>query len=160
MLTPIIEKNFFFNKQNIPWNEVEIYLKQYIGQSFIVDAYQDEIFIASDFPDEYSESKYTKKLRGAVAKAKANAAQIIDMMIKNAVNRRWVENKALKHKENASEGWYRYDTYFAIAVKGSNEDQVRLNRYRATLVVRKTPKGLFLYDVVDIKKEASTPLES
>lgn len=40
---------------------------------------------AGDFPNEFSESKYTKKLRGALAKVKANSAQIIDSMIINAV---------------------------------------------------------------------------
>ena len=155
-----IESIIFTNKQNISWNDVEQYLKMYIGQEFIVNEYHDNIFIASDFPDEYTESKYTKKLRGALAKVKANAAQIIGLLITNATNRRWIENKSDKHKNNASEGWYRYDTYFGMPVKGSGEKTERLNLYRATLVVRKTEKGLFLYDVIDIKKEASTPLES
>lgn len=74
-------------------------------------------------------------------------------MIMNATNRRWIENKDDKHRNNASEGWYRYDTYFEMPVKGSNEKIERLNRYKATLVVRKTPQGLFLYDVLDIKKK-------
>ena len=95
-----------------------------------------------------------------MAKVKANAAQIIDLMIINATNRRFIENKNDKHKYDASEGWYRYDTYFKIPVKGSSENEVRFNEYKSTLVVRKTLKGLFLYDVLDIKKEASTPLES
>lgn len=155
-----IEKIIFLSKQNIPWNDVEQYLKQYIGQAFVVNAYQDCIRIASDFPDEFSESRYTKSLRGALAKVKANSAQIIGSLIKNAVNRRWVENKNEKHKNNASEGWYRYDTYFKLPVKGSEEKVERFNQYKATLVVRKTAKGLFLYDVIDIKKEASTPFES
>ena len=34
------------------------------------------------------------------------------------------------------------------------------NEYKATLVVRKTSKGLFLYYVIGIKKEARTPRES
>lgn len=55
---------------------------------------------------------------------------------------------------------YRYDTYFAIPVQGSAECNKRLNYYIATLVVRKTINGLFLYDMINIKKEASTPLES
>lgn len=155
-----IKNIIFLNKQNIPWNDVEQYLKRYIGKEFIVQQYQDCIGIAGDFPDEYAESKYTKSLRGALAKVKANAAQIIDMLIENAVNRRWFENKNEKHKNNASEGWFRYDTYFRISVKGSDEITERYNQYKATLVVRKTSKGLFLYDVLDIKKEASTPHES
>lgn len=139
---------------------MEQYLKRYIGRTFVVREYQDPICIAGDFPNEFSESKYTKKLRGALAKVKANAAQIIDLMIENATNRRWIENKNDKHRYNASEGWYRYDTYFIMPVKGSEEEDVRYNEYRATLVVRKTLRGLYLYDILDIKKEASTPLES
>lgn len=159
MPIPIIENSIFLNKQNIPWNSVEKYLKKYVGQTYVVDEYKDEIYIASDFPNEYAESLYTKKLRGTLAKVKANAVQIIDVMIINATNRRWIENKSLKHRENASEGWYRYDTYFAVSVKGSNEEHARLNCYRATLVVRKNFRGLFLSDIINIKKEARTPLE-
>ena len=68
---PLIEKVIFSNKQNISWNDVEQYLKRYIGQDFIVEEFQDVIHIAGNFPDEYTESKYTKKLRGALAKVKA-----------------------------------------------------------------------------------------
>ncbi len=67
-----IQTIIFKGKQNISWDKVEDYLKQYIGKSFIVEEYQDIISIASDFPDEYAESVYTKKLRGALAKVKAN----------------------------------------------------------------------------------------
>ena len=160
MPIPIIEKNLFLNKQNIQWNLVENYLKNYIGQIYVVELYHDKIHIGSDFPDEYTESGYTKGLRGAIAKVKANAVQIIDKIIMNAENRRWLENKNPKHEKNASEGWYRYDTYFGTLVKGSNEENERLNYYKATLIVRKTTKGLFLYDIVNIKKEASTPFKS
>ena len=149
----------FTGKQKIPWDKVEDYLKRYIGTRHIVKEYRDIIEIAGDFPDEYTESLYTKKLRGALAKVKANAAQIIDKLIVHATNRRWVENKAEKHKQNAGEGWFRYDTYFSMPVRGNDETEDRINRYIATLIVRKTEKGLFLYDIINIKKEASTPLE-
>lgn len=156
----IITKAIFVNKQNISWNEVEQYLKRYIGKEYIVKEYHDTIIVASDFPNEYAESKYTKRLRGALAKVKANAAQVVDLMIMNAINRRWIENKDNKHKIDASEGWYRYDTYFGMQVKGSEDILDRINYYKATLVVRKTNKGLYLYDIINIKKEASMPLES
>ena len=157
---PIIEQILFSGKQNIPWKDVEIYLKQYIGNIFIVEKYQDPIVIGSDFPDEYTGSGYTKSLRGASAKAKANAVQIIGTLIGAAVNRRWIENKDNKHKKDASGGWYRYDAVFEIVVKGSQETTDRVNRYNVTLVVRKAREGLFLYDMINIKKEASRPLES
>ena len=128
--------------------------------SYIVDESKDVICIASDFPDEYAESRYTKSLRGSIAKAKANAAQVVGKMIVIATNKRWVENKDKKHSKEAEKGWYRYDTYFGIPVKGSEEKEERINVYKATLVVRNSMKGLFLYDIVNIKKEASKPLES
>ncbi len=155
-----IQTIIFKGKQNISWDKVEDYLKQYIGKSFIVEEYQDIISIASDFPDEYAESVYTKKLRGALAKVKANAVQIIDSLIIHATNKRWVENKAEKHNQNAAEGWLRYDTYFSMPVQGSQETGRRVNQYIATLIVRKTVKGSYLYDIINIKKEACTPLKS
>ena len=155
-----IEDIVFLNKQNIPWNEVEKYLKKYVDESYMVEETKDVICIASDFPDEYAESKYTKSLRGSIAKAKANASQVIGKMIVVATNRRWVENKDKKHKKDAEKGWYRYDTYFGVPVQGSGERAARVNIFRATLVVRISLKGLFLYDVINIKKEASKPLKS
>ena len=155
-----IENVIFLNKQNIEWSQVEQYLKSYIGTIYVVTETEDVINIASDFPNEFAESKYTKRLRGNIAKAKANASQVIGKMIVLATNRRWVENKDEKHKKNAEKGWYRYDTYFAMPVQGSDENEKRINVYRATLVVRISLKGLFLYDVINIKKEASKPHES
>jgi len=155
-----IENIIFLNKQDIPWDEVENYLKKYIEAAYVVEETKDVICIASDFPDEYAESRYTKSLRGSIAKAKANAAQVIGKMIVVATNRRWVKNKDKKHKKDAEKGWYRYDTYFAMPVQGSEESQKRVNIFRATLVVRISLKGLFLYDIINIKKEASKPLES
>ncbi len=152
-----IREAIFTGKQNIPWNEVELYLKKYIGSCYIVEEYQDLIWIAGDFPDEYAESAYTKKLRGALAKVKANAAQIIGELMIHATNKRWLENKTEKHSQNASKGWFRYDTYFSMRVQGSGETGIRINRYHATLIVRKTEQKMFLYDMINIKKEASTP---
>ena len=74
-------------------------------------------------------------------------------------HRRWIENKKEKHNHNASKGWYRYDTLFALPKQNSlsGSDTELRSIYRATLVVRISEKGLFLYDVINIKKEASTP---
>ena len=155
-----IEDIIFMNKQNIPWSEVESYLKQYVGEKYIVEETKDLINVGSDFPEEFSESKYTKSLRDSIAKAKANAAQVIGKMIVIATNKRWIENKNEKHKKDAKQGWYRYDSYFAMPVQGSDEKESRVNIYKATLVVRSSLNGLFLYDIINIKKEASTPLKS
>ena len=146
----------FKNKQNIPWNEVEQYLKKYIGKSFVVKEYGDVIYIAGEFPDEFTESQYTKKLRGGLAKAKANSGQVIGEMIESAQNRRWIENKDEKHNKEASGGWYRYDVAFTIPVDDAGA--ARRNTYQATAVVRIKKDKLYLYDIINIKKEASTPL--
>ena len=151
-----VPKIIFSGKQNIPWNDVEQYLKKYIGQVFKVKEYGDMIQIGGDFPDEFTESTYTKRLRGTVAKAKANAGQVIDIMIENAQNRRWVENKDSKHAKEANGGWYRYDVGFTIPIEHNGES--RENTYVGTAVVRIKDDKLYLYDIINIKKEASTPL--
>ena len=46
-------------------------------------------------------------------------------LIENATNRRWLENKSIKHVNNAEKGWYRYDVYFSVPVKAENEDEIR-----------------------------------
>ena len=152
MMFAEIKKIIFRNKQNIQWREVEEYLKSYIGKMFKVMVNGDEISITSDFPDEYSGSKYTKKLRGALAKAKANASQVIGEMIENAENRRWVENKDAKHAKDANGGWYRYDTGFSLPVENNGEKYN--NYYEATLIVRIKDGRLYLYDIINIKKRS------
>ncbi len=156
MIFVAVESILFKNKQHIPWNDVEDFLKRFIGKEVIVNKYVDIICISSDFPDEFTESRYTKTLRGALAKAKANAAQVIVEMLENADNRRWIENKDSKHDKEANGGWYRYDVGFSIPVEhNGNENR---NEYSATAVVRIKDGKLYLYDIINIKKEASTPL--
>ena len=67
-----IRRVLFRGRRNIAWHEVENYLKSFVGKSYLIPEYGDRIFIGTDFPDEYTESKYTKRLRGALAKVKAN----------------------------------------------------------------------------------------
>ena len=120
----------------------------------------DVIYIGSDLPSEYSGSVYTKRLNGAVAKAKANATQGIPEMIEISTGRYFRENNKGKHNWSARNGWYRYDTYFALPVYGDNEDIERYNVFHASLIIRHANDGkMYLYDILDIKKETSTPLE-
>ena len=154
----IITHRLFTGKKNVPWTEVEKYLKRYIGHLFVIEETNDEIMIPSDFPDEYTGSDHTKSLRGAVAKAKANLISELPALVKGAKNKRFSENKSEKHAKDACFGWYRYDIYFGVLVKAENEISSRVNLYRGTLVVRCNEKGKELYDIVNIKKEASKPL--
>ena len=66
-----IRDRLFTGKKDVPWDEVEKYQKRYIGKTIVVESTGDAIRIPKDFPDEYAGSQYTKKLRGAAAKAKA-----------------------------------------------------------------------------------------
>ena len=78
----------FSGKQNIPWNEVEQYLRKYDNMEIRIIETGDNVRINSIFADEYANSDYTKKLRGGLAKVKANLAQVIPELIANAKNRR------------------------------------------------------------------------
>ena len=150
----------FKGKRNIDWDEVEQYLKQYVGEFIEIAESKEIIYIGSDLPDEYSGSNYTAKLKGALAKAKANAAQGIPEMIEIAQNKRFRENLERKHDKNAKYGWYRYDSRFAIPVFDENNDVLRYNIFHAELVIRHSEnRKLYLYDIINIKKETSTPLE-
>lgn len=150
----------FEGRQNIKWNEVEAYLKQYINMCFKVVETDELIYVGKDLPDEYTGSKYTARLKGAYAKAKANAALGLPRLVETASDRRFSENKALKHRSDAKYGWYRYDCRFALPVFRQNGEIERYNVFQAELVIRYASDGkMYLYDLINIKKEASTPPE-
>ena len=88
----IINDIRFKGKRRIDWENVERYLKEYIGNCYEVVETSDQIFIGSDFPSELKGSDDTRRLYGTNAKAKANATQGIPMLIQCATNRRWQEN--------------------------------------------------------------------
>ncbi len=101
------------------WKEVRANLKECVGDFYKVASTGDVIYIGSDLPSEYSGSEYTKKLNGAAAKAKANAAQ------------------------------------------GLHEIIERYNVFHTSLIIRHANDGkMYLYDIIDIKKETSTSLET
>ena len=150
----------FKGKRRINWNEVEEYLRQYIGEFYENADTKDVIYIGSDFPDEYTGSNDTARLMGALAKAKANASQGIPQLIQTAKNPRFKENLAVKHKVDAKYGWYRYTARFALPVYGEIGDLERYNVFRVEVLIRHAEDGnKYLYDLVNIKKETSTPLE-
>ena len=66
----------FKGKRNIDWDDVENYIKEYVGNSYVVFETSDVIYIGKSFPNELKGSEDTKRLRGALAKAKANATYI------------------------------------------------------------------------------------
>ena len=100
-------------KKKEDWKEVEEYLKEYIGEFYEIEETSDKVFISSNFPDEYVSSESRLALKGAVAKAKANAVQGIPELIRIATNKEYSENTKQKHNKDAKYGWYRYDVRFA-----------------------------------------------
>ena len=100
-------------------------------------------------------------MKGTLAKAKANAAQGIPEMLEIAVGKSFMENKEQKHQWNAKNGWYRYDSRFALPVFADNGEVERYNVFHAAMLIRHANDGkLYLYDILEIKKETSNPLES
>ena len=82
-------------------------------------------------------------------------------MIENASNKRFKENLALKHKDDAQMGWYRYTSRFALSVYGEDGEIERYNVFRIEVLIRQEEdRKMYLYDLVNIKKETSTPLKS
>ena len=64
-----------------------------------------------------------------------------------------------EHKIKAAKGWYRYDTRFGLPVYGQDGEVERYNIFHAYLIVRYDNNGKkYLYDIINIKKEASNPL--
>ena len=47
------------------WDEVEKYLRQYVGDICTIDDSNEVIYIGADLPDEYAHSNYTHILKGA-----------------------------------------------------------------------------------------------
>ena len=156
-----IKVNIFKGKRSVNWDEVKEYIKEYVGDMYQTSTDEDMIYIGSDLPDEYTGSKYTRKLMGAVAKAKANASQGIPELIEIADNKRFRENKDERHVRNARFGWYRYDSRFELPVYDENGNIERYNSYKATMLIRHASDNkMYLYDVLDIKKEMSNSLDS
>ena len=150
----------FKGKRNINWEDVEKYLKEYVGTCYEVIETSDNVFIGTDFPGDLKGSEDTKRLLGANAKAKANATQGIPMLLRCATNRRWQENYKGKHKADAKFGWYRFTSRFALPVYSGSGEVERFNIYRIEMLIRHAADGkLYLYDMVNIKKEMSTPHE-
>lgn len=91
----------FKAKRRDDWKDVEEYLKGYVEEFYEITETSEKIFISTDFPDEYANSEGRIALKGAVAKAKANAAQGIPELIQIATNRKFSENAKKKHEKDA-----------------------------------------------------------
>lgn len=152
----LINDIIFKGKRNINWKDVEKYLKKYVGEFYEIADTKDIVYIGNDLSDEYANSNYTHFLKGASAKAKANAALGIPEMIEIAFDKKYEENRKEKHTKDAKYGWYRYETRFALPI--FNDDGVieKYNVFQAIMLIRHARDDkMYLYDVIEIKKETS-----
>ncbi len=156
----LINDILFKSRRAIDWNEIEQILKKYIGEYYEIAETAEKVYIGADFPDEFSHSKYTKAIKGANEKAKANVLPAIGKLILIADNKTVFPDYDKKHGNKAKNGWYRYDTRFGIPVYSDVGEIERYNIFKARMLVRcDENKKLYLYDIVQIKKETSRPLE-
>ena len=66
-----------------------------------------------------------------------------------------------KHKRDAKFGWYRYDSRFALPVYSEKGELERYNVFHASMLIRHASDGkMYLYDIIDIKKEMGDSLGS
>lgn len=150
----------FKTRRKIDWEEVEEYLKEYIGKYYEILETSEKVYIGTDFPDEFCHSQDKVKLKGGNEKAKANMVSAIGELIRVATNKVVSEDFGQKHKSKAQQGWYRYDTRFGIPSYNQDGILERYNIYSARMLIRCDEKGkLYLYDLVRTKKETSSPLE-
>ncbi len=155
----MINDIIFKGKRSIDWDDVEKYLKEHIGDFYNNAETNDMIYFGKDLPDEYAHSEYTSSLKGLYAKAKANAVQGLGKIIEIAFNGSYTENKKEKHAIDAAYGWYRFESRFALPVFGDDGEVERYNVFHVYLVIRHDQDGKkYLYDLIRIKKETSTPL--
>ena len=152
----MINDIIFKGKRKVDWKDVEEYLKTYVGEVYNIAETEDLVYIGGKLPEEYTGSIYTKNLKGTLAKAKANASQGLGEMIEIGIGKRYQENKKSKHSRDAKYGWYRYDTRFGLPVYDEEGEVERYNIFKAVLLIRHAKDNkMYLYDVLNIKKETS-----
>ena len=156
----LINDIIFKGKRSVDWDDVRAYLETYVGEFYEIADTKDIVYIGKELPDEYTGSRYTHTLKGANAKAKANASQGIPEMLEIATGKYFRENMGAKHRRNAANGWYRYDSHFALPVYDESGEVERYNIFHASMLIRHDVDGkMYLYDIMDIKKETSNPFK-
>lgn len=150
----------FRGKKREEWNEIEEYLKEYVGKCYEIAESAEKVYVGKDFPDEFAHGKDKTILKGPNAKAKANASQVVGKLIEIATNKSISEDYDSKHKNKAKFGWYRYDTRLGLPVYNDLGKLERYNIFKMRMLVRHDIDGkMYLYDFLRTKKETSSPLE-
>ena len=112
------------------------------------------VYLGKDLPGEYRESEYSKSMPRRLRAVKMQAATNLDEMLLLAENGEWQENVKPKHARDAKNGWYRYETQFAVPVLNAKKAIDRYTVYGGTLLIRNDADGKsYLYDLLDIEKK-------
>ena len=149
----------FKGKKREEWDEIEVFLKEYVGKYYEIAETSEKIYIGKEFPDEFAHAKDKTTLKGPNAKAKANASQVVGELIQIATNKTESPDYDSKHGNRAKLGWYRYDTRLALPVYNDDGELIRYNIFKMRMLVRHDKDGkMYLYDFVRTKKETSSPL--
>ena len=115
----IIPDIIFWNKQDIDWDAVKEYLKKYLGEIIENKQTKEKIEIGTKFADEYTGSKYSEHIRGARAKAKANAAQGIRELVVRSLHQ-FLEHCRLSYLSRSRYQEYRifpgYLSYYILQI--------------------------------------------
>lgn len=84
----------------------------------------------------------------------------VDEFYEIATGKHFRQNYGEKHNRNAANGWYRFNSHFALPVYDENGEIERYNVFHASILIRHDANGkMYLYDIMDIKKEMSNPFE-
>lgn len=156
----IADNNILLNNpNNLPVHElIRKNIMSHVGEIHKVLAYGDEVYLGKDLPDEYTQSKYTKALlKHAVSRLKAKniISSNLGELIEIADNKTYSANSKQKHNKDAKNGWYKYDTRFAIEKQKGDGTNDGANIYTGTLVVKHADDNkMYLYDVTNIKKSS------
>ena len=107
--------------------------------------------IAAEKLKEARKNLYFAKLVG-VPSSPRKMRYVVDMIRGMEVNR------ALGVLRGAN-GWYHYESRFGLSVYSENGEVERYNVFHVYMIVRHDKNGRkYLYDIINIKKETSTPL--
>lgn len=69
-------------------------------------------------------------------------------------SRRWRENVKPKHSKDTQNGWYRYETQFAVPVLNAKKAIDHYTVYGGMLLIRNDADGRsYLYDLLDVRKK-------
>ena len=155
-----VEDNILKTNQGLPEHQfIANYIAEHIGDVYRIIESGQKVYIGEDLPNEYTQSKYTKKIlqnNKNILKVKNRVVTEIGEIIEIASNRRWEKTKHNENKD-AKHGMYRYDTSFGFSTYDTNGNIVGANVYKAELIIRNASDGKkYLYDIMNIKKDTFT----